>query len=68
MCIRDSLSIAADTVAEEVKISISGSGDARVNAVKKLEVKIAGSGDVGYLGSPEISSSVAGSGKVRKLN
>jgi hypothetical protein len=58
-----SVSIAAD----EVKVSIAGSGDAQVNAVKKLSVSIAGSGDVRYAGSPEISSSIAGSGKVRRI-
>lgn len=55
-----------DLLADEVKVSIAGSGDAWVQAVKKLKVSIAGSGDVRYVGNPEVSSSIGGSGSVRR--
>ncbi|CAL1516676.1 head GIN domain-containing protein [Chitinophaga sp. MM2321] len=55
-----------DLLAENVAVSIAGSGDASVHASVKLDAKIAGSGDVKYKGNPQISSSVAGSGSVKK--
>ena len=61
---REGLGLASD----EARVSISGSGNAQVQAYQKLKVSIAGSGDVRYAGSPEVSSSVAGSGSVRRVN
>jgi hypothetical protein len=55
-----------DLVAREATISISGSGDAHVNASERLQAAIAGSGDVRYRGAPkEVTRSIAGSGSVR---
>lgn len=59
----DSQSVAA----EDVTLSISGSGTGKVNASKLLSVSIAGSGDVKYLGSPEVKESIAGSGSVEPM-
>jgi hypothetical protein len=43
--------IAADRlVARKVAVSISGSGDARVNATEALDARVSGSGDVAYRG------------------
>lgn len=60
--------ICKELVADEVKVSIAGSGSAKVNASSSLKVSIVGSGDVYYTGTvTNISKSVAGSGKVVKL-
>lgn len=60
--------ICKDLVAEDVKVSIAGSGNAKVNASNSLKVSVVGSGDVYYTGSvTNISKSIAGSGKVIKL-
>jgi len=50
-------------------VSISGSGDARVNATDTLEARVAGSGDVSYSGHPhDVSRRVSGSGSVEASN
>ncbi len=55
-----------ELLAEEVKISIAGSGKAHVYASTKLNISIAGSGDVFYKGKPaDIKQSVAGSGNIQ---
>jgi uncharacterized Zn-binding protein involved in type VI secretion len=60
--------ICKELVADEVKVSIAGSGSAKVNASNSLKVSIVGSGDVYYTGAvTNISKSVLGSGKVVKL-
>lgn len=56
-----------DLKAQDAEVSISGSGDCKVDVTRELDVSIAGSGDVSYKGSPRVSSSVAGSGKVRSM-
>ena len=60
--------MAADLKAENVKISVHGSGDAEVFASESLEVDISGSGDVHYKGAPKISTTVHGSGSVSKMD
>jgi hypothetical protein len=57
---------AARLQADSVRVSISGSGGADVQAVRALTVNIAGSGDVTYSGEPSLQTAVAGSGRVRK--
>jgi hypothetical protein len=57
---------ARDLQADDVSVSIAGSGDAHVHARKTLAVSIAGSGDVDYAGDPVVRTSVAGSGSVTK--
>ena len=56
-----------DLQAEDMKISIAGSGDAKINVSKSLKVRIAGSGSVLYKGDPKImDTDIAGSGKCKK--
>jgi hypothetical protein len=47
-------------------VSISGSGDAIVNASDELRVTIDGSGDVEYVGDPTTDVDIDGSGDVRQ--
>lgn len=52
---------------QEVSVSVTGSGDARVYASKKLTASIAGSGDVVYGGKPaSVEKNVSGSGSFRE--
>lgn len=55
-----------DLLAENVKIDISGAGDAQVNASVKLDVSVSGAGSVKYKGNPQVNQKVSGSGSVRK--
>lgn len=50
--------------AEQVKVSIAGTGNVDVFAAKNLDINIAGSGDVRYIGNPTISKKIAGSGSI----
>ncbi len=52
-----------ELIANDVKIKVSGSGDAIVHAVDSLSVNISGSGSVQYLGNPEINKQVSGSAR-----
>jgi hypothetical protein len=54
--------------AENVKVSVHGSGDTDVTASVSLDVTIYGSGDVRYKGSPKINTEVHGSGSVSKMD
>lgn len=59
---------AMNLLAEETKVSITGSGDADVYASVALDVAITGSGDVRYKGGGQLrKSNIAGSGKVTRL-
>jgi Putative auto-transporter adhesin, head GIN domain len=56
-----------ELVADDVGISIAGSGNASVQANKTIAVSIAGSGDVEYVSAATITRSrIAGSGSVRQ--
>ena len=56
---------AYDLKTKKASISISGSGQCKVNVSSSLEVSIAGSGDVYYKGNPtNLDTSIAGSGDV----
>jgi hypothetical protein len=67
VAIRGSGGVAArDLQADDVNVSIAGSGDAHVHARKTLAVSIAGSGDVDYVGEATVRTSIAGSGRVTK--
>lgn len=57
---------AADLKAEEVAITISGSGNAKVHAENKLKATISGSGNITYSGEPAIEQVVSGAGTIRK--
>lgn len=56
-----------DLQTEDCRVSISGSGDASVQANKNLVAEIAGSGDISYSGSASVVSHVYGSGEVSKI-
>ncbi len=60
--------IAASLKAENVKVSVHGSGNAEVFASESLEIDISGSGDVRYKGTPKINTTVHGSGTVSKMD
>jgi hypothetical protein len=50
-------------------VSISGSGDAHVNATETIDARVAGSGDVTYSGHPhDVSRRVSGSGSIESAN
>lgn len=58
-----------DLTAYELKTNtttakVSGSGDAKVFASKKLNATVIGSGDIDYKGNPEVSKKIVGSGDV----
>jgi hypothetical protein len=54
--------------ANDVGVSVAGSGDAEVFAMETLKVKVAGSGDVKYRGNATVDQKIVGSGSVRKLD
>jgi hypothetical protein len=58
---------AEDLKAENAKVIIAGSGDARLFADSTLDINIAGVGNVYYKGNASISQSIAGTGKIKKL-
>jgi hypothetical protein len=51
---------------ERTHITISGSGNAEVDASKELDVNILGNGNVFYTGDAAVNQSVSGSGKIAK--
>jgi Putative auto-transporter adhesin, head GIN domain len=51
---------------ERAKVTIKGSGGARINVSKTLDVTISGSGSVEYKGSAQVSQKITGSGKVKR--
>jgi Putative auto-transporter adhesin, head GIN domain len=56
-----------ELAADDVSISIAGSGNASVQANKTLAISVAGSGDVEYGGPATITKSrLAGSGSIRQ--
>lgn len=60
--------LAEDLESEEYYISISGSGNCRINVTKRIEARVSGSGRVYYKGNPDkVDSRVSGSGSVRKI-
>jgi hypothetical protein len=59
---------AFDMEVQNASITITGSGDCRVNVSKKMRAKITGSGDVRYKGHPRIIKKITGSGSVNGVN
>jgi hypothetical protein len=60
---------ATDLKSEDVRISISGSGNAHVYADKTISASVAGSGSIRYSGNANITKfSSAGSGSISKEN
>ncbi len=57
-----------DLMAENVRIDISGSGNAEVFASVKLDVDISGAGDVKYRGNASVTQHISGAGSVKKVD
>lgn len=53
-----------DLKTAEAEITITGSGNARLNVEEYLKVFIAGSGTIYYIGNPEVDLHISGSGNV----
>lgn len=53
--------------AQSAAVSISGTGNAQVNATKTLDVSISGVGNVAYVGNPRIRQSISGMGSLAQL-
>lgn len=54
-----------DLDANDVDVSVTGSGDAKINCNGHLKARVAGSGDIKYKGNPKTEDSkVAGSGRI----
>jgi uncharacterized repeat protein (TIGR01451 family) len=51
---------------DAVAVTITGMGNATVNAIDTLNVVISGSGVVSYLGDPQITQTITGFGTVRR--
>jgi hypothetical protein len=52
---------------QKTALTVTGAGDAQVNASKELQVKASGAGDVIYINEPEnLIAEVSGAGEVRK--
>jgi Protein of unknown function (DUF2807). len=57
-----------DLMAENVRVDISGAGDAEVFASMKLDVEVSGAGTVKYKGTPSVSKNISGAGSVKKID
>lgn len=57
---------AFDLTTEKTDITVSGSGNAQVNALENLEVNILGSGLVYYKGDATVCQNISGSGRLIK--
>jgi hypothetical protein len=58
---------ARDLHADEVDISIDGTGDAVVYSSEKLSASIDGAGDISYYGNPgEVNKKISGAGDIEK--
>lgn len=56
---------AGQLASEQASVSLSGAGNAVVNAAQALEVELSGSGNVRYIGDPAIKQKVSGAGSVQ---
>ena len=59
---------AVELESKTAKISISGSGKARLWVEEDLNVSVSGSGTIQYKGNAEVNQHVSGSGKVKKIH
>jgi hypothetical protein len=57
---------ASELKSKDVRITITGSGNAVIAASEKLDVNITGSGSIEYIGDPVVTKSITGSGDVKK--
>ena len=59
---------AADLTTKTANLTISGSGDMKVNCSQSLYARVSGSGDIAYKGNPESKDTkVSGSGEISKM-
>ncbi|WP_264564095.1 head GIN domain-containing protein [Flavobacterium sp. N3904] len=59
---------AADLITKSANLTISGSGDMKVNCSQNLYARVSGSGDIAYKGNPESKDTkVSGSGEISKM-
>ncbi|WP_115813964.1 head GIN domain-containing protein [Flavobacterium aquicola] len=59
---------AADLISKKANVSISGSGDMKVNCTENLFARVSGSGDIEYKGNPQYrDTKVSGSGEISKI-
>lgn len=58
---------ALSLVAKHATISITGAGEAEVNATETLNATIAGAGAVKYKGEPKVTQNVMGAGEVQQI-
>jgi len=57
-----------DLITSETTVRVSGSGDATVNAGKKIDAGVAGSGDIRFIGGArQVSTIKSGSGDIRRI-
>ena len=60
--------LAEDLESDRYYISISGSGNCRINVNKQIEARVSGSGRIYYKGNPDkVNSNISGSGSVKKI-
>jgi hypothetical protein len=59
---------AVNLATKNANLTISGSGDMKVNCSQSLYARVSGSGDISYKGNPEIKDTkVSGSGEISKI-
>jgi hypothetical protein len=59
---------AINLMTKNANLTISGSGDMKVNCAEKLYARVSGSGNIGYKGNPESKDTkVNGSGEISKM-
>ncbi|MBW4361886.1 head GIN domain-containing protein [Flavobacterium taihuense] len=59
---------AANLIAKKSNLTISGSGDMKVNCIESLIARVSGSGNISYKGNPDIKDTkVSGSGEIVKM-
>ncbi|CAN1540759.1 Putative auto-transporter adhesin, head GIN domain containing protein [Flavobacteriaceae bacterium] len=59
---------AVNLATKNANLTISGSGDMKVNCSQSLYARVSGSGDIAYKGNPEIKDTkVSGSGEISKM-
>lgn len=60
---------ASKLIAQNVKVEVTGSGSATVNASKSLDAIVAGSGDIKYVGNPIIRNvNIIGAGSISETS
>lgn len=58
---------ALSLAARNAEVTITGTGNAQVNAAETLKVSITGTGKVEYTGEPKVSKSITGIGGVKQI-